>query len=304
MKNKRKLFILFLVLFFVNCGYEKLSEPEGNGDQQKKYLNYLSVDGDGNLYVGTKYGEVFKSTDTGSNWKAFCSCSRDTNFKTIAVHSSGQIFMGGAGLYRSTDKGNSWEMIELETEMRMVHSLAFNSTGELALATGHGVFLSTDNGVSRVRNSTEGTTVYDCSDISFGPDNDIYYAVGIMEPDRVEMRLFKSINKFESWDEITYMIKRGPNPEKSYVKTGPLPSIVVNKSGWIFYYFGMGTLSFIDENGNKQDGYDNLSGFNYIIDIIIDRYKYLLALTCNNEFLRSPNNGENWSKSAFKMAGF
>src|SRR5207249_2650015 len=67
------------------------------------------------------------------------------------INSSGDIFAGtpGGGVYRSTDDGDNWTLVDNGLTNTWVTALAINSSGDIFAATlGGGAFRSTDNGDS------------------------------------------------------------------------------------------------------------------------------------------------------------
>jgi len=118
-------------------------------------MSVVSVAGDpvsaGTLYVGTDNGGVFRSTDGGSAWE-----SRGLDNKTVGALAvdpvnpliiyAGSIGPFGAGLYKSTDAGADWQLMNTGLDNPGVLTLALDPTVPATLYAGTegGVFKSTD----------------------------------------------------------------------------------------------------------------------------------------------------------------
>ncbi|MDQ7054170.1 MAG: YCF48-related protein [candidate division KSB1 bacterium] len=112
----------------------------------------LAFDADGNLYAGTgffqlcgfsfcDYGDIYRSSDNGVNWKRVANKLDDHVF-ALAAHPNGRIFAGTReGLYRSF--GEFWHKI-LKEDTRSL--LADPSTGDLFVGTHAGIRRTSDEG--------------------------------------------------------------------------------------------------------------------------------------------------------------
>ena len=92
-----------------------------------------------NLYVGI-WGGIFKSESIGSNWEQVLQLDHTEVVNSIVediingILYAGTInFIGGGGVYRSVNGGNTWEHIGLIDNY--VSSLALNSSGDLFAGT-------------------------------------------------------------------------------------------------------------------------------------------------------------------------
>jgi hypothetical protein len=98
----------------------------------------LSVHRAGTIFAGADNG-IFRTTNYGSSW------SQDTlgNVRSIAINSSGHIFVGtsGNGVFRSTDEGDTWLPVNTGLSNLNVQCLAVTVEGYVFAGTaGAGVF--------------------------------------------------------------------------------------------------------------------------------------------------------------------
>ena len=109
------------------------------------------------LIIYGNWGEIYKSSDFGDSWVKVLELNSTCLFTSFIKTNNGALlageigFMGGGGVYRSEDNGDTWEFSGLYDEY--VSSLAINSAGVIfagsrgnQLDGGGGVFKSEDNG--------------------------------------------------------------------------------------------------------------------------------------------------------------
>jgi photosystem II stability/assembly factor-like uncharacterized protein len=108
-------------------------------------IHALAVDHDGRLYAAVAGEGLFRSEDGG---KRFELLSRRVGpaVMALAVTESGRLFAGdmNTGVLVSDDRANTWRVVLRES----VTGLAVNATAETVLASGPGVFRSTDGGAN------------------------------------------------------------------------------------------------------------------------------------------------------------
>ena len=110
-----------------------------------------------NIFAGTYNGEVFLSTNNGTDWKlANNGLPNQYSITTIAINGT-NIFAGTGsysegGIYLSTNNGETWTAVNnglpYSGGYPYVSSLAISGTNIFAGTCQYGVFLSTDNGGS------------------------------------------------------------------------------------------------------------------------------------------------------------
>lgn len=130
----------------------------------------------------------------------------------------------GVGIFKSTDGGNSWNLMSSTTsqEFAYIQKIAVTASGTIIIATravdtqSGGIFRSTDNGVSftRVLNSRG-------ADIEIASNGDIYASRGIFSPGTI----FKSTDEGLNWTNVTP--PGGNNPARIEIAIAPSnPNIV------------------------------------------------------------------------------
>lgn len=118
-------------------------------------ISYMAHSSSGTIFVMSS-GIGFKSTDGGENWQTLPFSSLGTIFPygPILVTAAGSVlttagFIGGAGLIRSTNNGDSWSTINLPGNNYAVYSLAQGKNGVLFAGTSFGdIYRSTDDGAA------------------------------------------------------------------------------------------------------------------------------------------------------------
>jgi photosystem II stability/assembly factor-like uncharacterized protein len=130
--------------------WEKVQELKGY------YASVYSIRASpwGHLFAGVSgdNGRVYRSTDGGATWAQTDSGLPDRTVCDLAFEASGHILAGmsyPAGVYRSTDNGDSWLPSGLQNTS--VSFLAASPTGDIFAANYTDVYKSTDNGYTWVQ---------------------------------------------------------------------------------------------------------------------------------------------------------
>jgi len=151
MRNFATSFLVGMAIFFsfpVASGAQwvEVGSPKGG------WITSMAVSGT-NLFVSTRKGGVFLSTDNGASWNAVNSgLPKKTDFQCLAVIGS-NLFAGSMkrGVFLSMDNGANWTAVNsgLPTNCSVLR-LAVIGTNLFAVAgvKDATVFLSTDNGAS------------------------------------------------------------------------------------------------------------------------------------------------------------
>lgn len=126
-----------------NAGRSWRESGEGLPDAA---VQCLAVDEAGVLYAGTESDGVFRSRDGGARWERAGEALAGLSVNALAALPGGLLAGTGAGLYRSTDDGQSWQPCNRGD----FAAFALAGEGQRLFAGGwqRGVFGSTDGGAS------------------------------------------------------------------------------------------------------------------------------------------------------------
>jgi photosystem II stability/assembly factor-like uncharacterized protein len=108
---------------------------------------------DGEIFVSSYYSEakgIFKSVDNGLNWQHLLpSGYASIDYLAMGINENDILFAGtgGAGLYKSTDKGESWSWLSTYSSPEC-WAIAFSDSGHIFAGDGDwgGVYKSIDDG--------------------------------------------------------------------------------------------------------------------------------------------------------------
>jgi len=111
----------------------------------------MGIDEDDVIYAADD-AKLFKSTDDGDSWELVIDWTSEADeIVEIVFNDSGHIFVGtfgGAGVYRSTDKGQTW--LYPAFGLPGVNDIAVGYNGDIIAGTMLNVWISTDNGYTWV----------------------------------------------------------------------------------------------------------------------------------------------------------
>ncbi len=118
-----------------------------NGDMNVRFVWSIASADNGQMFAGTDTG-VFKSDVSGENWTAAGLAGNDV--RSVVVHNN-KVYAAtwGNGIYVSEDAGSSWNILNDFTKGLNIHSILFDSKGNLIVATfDDGIYKSTDGGAN------------------------------------------------------------------------------------------------------------------------------------------------------------
>lgn len=116
-------------------------------------VHALAQSADGTLYAGTSGKGVLRFKANSSGWVRLRQGLKDhegmvENFiRVLTIDPEGSIYAGtfDGGVFRSQDEGSTWRPISRALPNDSIRGIVFNSRG-LFVATGHGIFKTTDKG--------------------------------------------------------------------------------------------------------------------------------------------------------------
>ena len=220
-----------------------------------------------NIFVGTELG-VYKSTDNGVNWTAVNNNIPETLIWYLYSYGN-KLYActGGAGFFRTTNDGDSWDNLGLITEN--LRGCTENDSGIFVGTNEHGVFRSTDDGATwfQANNGILSTVIY-----SFLINGNTIFAGG--------PRLYRSVDNGANWENLTNGL---PNP--------PLNVFAFTMIGSTIYISMGGGVYSSSDNG---DTWSN-KGLNYVNVYTINSYgTNLFAGVSSTGVYLSSDSGSNW----------
>jgi photosystem II stability/assembly factor-like uncharacterized protein len=236
----------------------------------------LCVDFNDNVFAGSDYGRIYKSTDQGANWKEYIVDS--DGIPTLAMDSLGLLFAGtiGRGIYRSSDYGENWYTVNNGLGNLYVISLTVDSSGTLFAGAVGGIFQSTNAGENWTQVDTlPNNTVVLC--LATGPG-------GIILAGTNDSGIFRSTDGGSHWTQIGTSLFS-------------INSLRITRSGIAFAgcegIYGGGVYRSID-NGNTwfKVGLNRIS----VLSIVDDLEGKLYAGTTYSGVYLSTNSGDNWTQ--------
>jgi len=212
---------------------------------------------DGTVYIGAAAGGIWKTTNSGTNWTpifdyengiGFGSLSIDVNNPDVIYAATGEAVLNSAapmylsaGVYKSTDAGNSWFSIGLTNvgsfSKIYVHPKNSNKIVGGVVGFNGGFFYSTDAGNTWNKSENFDKNI---SDVSFNPNNEDEYFVGVMGEG-----VFYTSNSGLTWEKRSAGL---PNLHRISVQMAPSnPDILFA----LFEEESMGGLASIFKSTNR-----------------------------------------------------
>jgi len=165
----------------------------------------------GVIYIGAAAGGIWKTTNSGEEWTpifdyengiGFGSICVDPNNSDIVYAATGEAVLGGAaftylsaGVFKSTDAGDSWFLIGLTQAGAFskiyVHPKNSNLIVAGAVGSGRGFYKSTDGGATWEKSANFDKNI---SDVTINPNDENEYFVGAMGEG-----VFRTTDMGETW---------------------------------------------------------------------------------------------------------
>ncbi len=200
--------------FLVYEGFDGSSPLTGDSD-----LN-------GNLYVATASGEIWKSTDNGFSWTLKGDCNPGTNDpKGIAIDSEGYIYVvdGAGDIYKSINDGVDWVLIkDSYGGGSSTDDMVIDSNDNLYILLDKDIFKSTDLGVNWNKINDSFTSYSNNGfELEIDSNDNLYILDGVG-------RVFKSMDSGITWLEIGDCNNDASNNPKGFVNFIQSTSLDVN----------------------------------------------------------------------------
>ncbi len=136
-----------------------------------------------NIWVGSRSGGIWKTTNAGASWDKANDFLPNLAIASMAINpvDSNILYAGiggppfqGNGIYKSTDSGNSWNILPATAPlMAYAHSISISANGGTILAaTENGIWRSTDSGATWTRTfNGQGFDYWNQRFVKFDPNN-------------------------------------------------------------------------------------------------------------------------------------
>ncbi len=214
--------IIFTLILFSCISYSQENFWEQTNGPYSAHISVLAIDSNSNIFAGTN-GGIYRSTTTGENWVEINNgLGTSHTVPSIVINSNGDLLAitRDKGLYKSTDKGDSWTLIY---PVYLSSSLAINSRGYVYIGCQDSIVFSTNNGDdwNLILNQLPPNDQYDfeanksIGKLIFNKENHIFASIGrifvdeyIDENNQVhddyfyENGIYKSINNGKTWSKI------------------------------------------------------------------------------------------------------
>ncbi len=178
------------------------------------------------------------------------------------------------GIYRSTDKGDTWTLLDSGSAIANVQSLAIDSSGNIFAGTGNGVYRSTDNGGSWIQLGSGlnmNTTIFS---LAVSPSGYLFATTN-------GSGAYRSTDDGNSWSQVV---------------GGYTFSVAFNSSGDVFIST-YGTIESSTDGGNTWTSSSGPTGSSYAyISLAINATGSIFVGTNGDGLFRSLDGGKNWTQ--------
>jgi photosystem II stability/assembly factor-like uncharacterized protein len=109
------------------------------------------------LFAATSTGQLFRTTTHGAIWDELRTFTRLMTLTTApdgSIHAAARYGSGDVRILHSTDGGENWTETPMNPPLDYIYKLASHSSGLLFAGAPNGLFVSTDNGISWIRDTT------------------------------------------------------------------------------------------------------------------------------------------------------
>ena len=258
------------------------SKDNGENWQQSKGtsltgINSIAVTPGNCILAATNFG-IFRTIDKGQNWIHLINgLPRNSLVSSLTTASNGFVYAAipSKGIYRSTDYGLDWSLLNSPPYLDYIKLIVAGLNGELFSSSWDGVFISKDEGLSwnLILNVPE------IQAIGIHPNGYIFTA-----NEMFNSNIYRSTNDGKTWDEV-----------ESY-SLGSITQFAfeLNNVFVSYKYYGTGTCLMQSTNlgitwdYNKKDLHGTIG-----TSLILPRKEHLYIGTDEGVFLTT-NNGQSW----------
>ncbi len=236
-------------------------------------INIQTVSGrtNGNIYIGTDYDFIQKTTNNGQSWIQLADGTINSEISAIAVNKNGIVYAARTAgkIYSSADNGSTWSL--MTNSIDSVNSLALDTLNYIYACRKMSVYRSTNNGASWTV-LDGGLRLVKYKFVYAGNDGNIYAC------SETNQGIYRTSDHGNTWIQI------GLNYQAT--------TMAVTKYGLIYVYYP-GTGLYKSTNAGSSW---NLIPLNYgtIYNVNVNSAGYVYLCTSQNGVVRSINNGASW----------
>lgn len=258
-------------------------EPKNNGITSPNInIKELAVNSTDDLFAAVMLHGVFVTTDGGETWNQKNSGLTNLELLSICVAPSDNLFVGTTnGMFKSTNKGDTWEKIEIDSYFSRFAKIIASPNGYLfAAGTFEGMFRSLDNGANweKINNGLLGS----------GDITSLFADLhGQILAGTTFGRIYFTNSYGDGWTESSVGLPR--------VTTAPVLSIVENVDEKYFLGTGQGVYRSTDYGLNWSQVHSG-GGNGYVHSLLVDHSDNVYIGTGNSGVYMSSNNGEDWQQ--------
>jgi hypothetical protein len=154
----------------------------------------LAASRDSIVFASTPRGN-YRSLNWGYDWTTMISSDQ---FYVYATNTTGDVYAGSYGVYKSTDSGNSWSKVL--SESGYCPALAINDSGYVFAASNHGIYRSIDEGQNWTLITIDPANSFVYSIVI---DKKGYIYAGVHDDGWGHLNLYRSTDNGEHWTEAS-----------------------------------------------------------------------------------------------------
>jgi photosystem II stability/assembly factor-like uncharacterized protein len=240
-------------------------------------IHSLAIDSNRLIYAGAG-SSIFRTSIDGNIWTTL---PGEHNY-LLGVSSNGYLYDGGT-LKFSTDRGESWTIINNGLTGVGIDALAFHQNGNMYAGGSSnkdaGVYRSTDNGGSwtRVLSSP------DVNSVPAGVHSLVINSTGYIFAGTYGNGIYRSTDNGDNWTKVN-----------NGLKDTIVESLQIKPNGIIFAGTAYGGIFRTSNNGDNWTQVNSGLGELRVYSLGINSSGYIFAGTSRNGVFRSMNDGDSW----------
>ncbi len=257
----------------------------GLAESHPKVISFNSKD---QVFVGHSTG-IHRSTDNGERWQPANTGLVGLRVRAIILNSAGTVFVGDGGIFRSTDLGDSWTHLGVETPC--VQALVAAPNGVFLAGSGlgcigkkGGVFRSSDDG--RTWEELTGSLANPIiASIAVNSQGHLFAGTGDAETRKGGEGIFRSTNNGESWTKIN-----------NGLTISEVWALAVTSTGAILAGTNQGLFRSADNGESWAKVNTGLPDEMFPAIAINESNRHIFVAALGRGVIRSTDNGENWTR--------